>query len=86
MTKSTKAKANKSAPSKFRTKTEQVVSLLSRPSGASIAEIMKSTGWQAHSIRGFLAGSLKKKGHAVSSDVEAGGVRRYWLPAGQAET
>ncbi len=43
--------------------------------------MMKSTGWQAHSIRGFLAGSLKKKGHAVSSQVDESGVRRYRLAA-----
>lgn len=85
MTKSTKAKAKKAVPSKIRTKTEEVVSLLSRRSGASIAEMMKSTGWQAHSVRGFLAGSLKRKGHAVLGEVGADGVRRYWLTAAQAE-
>ncbi len=84
MTKSTKPKAKKAAAGKSRSKTEQVLILLGRAAGASIPEMMKSTGWQAHSIRGFLAGSLKKKGHAVSSQVDESGVRRYRLAA-QAE-
>lgn len=84
MTKSTKPKAKKATAAKSKNKTEQVLSLLGRSSGASIPELMKSTGWQAHSVRGFLAGSLKKKGHAVSSQVDEGRVRRYRLAA-QAE-
>ena len=81
MTKSNKTKVKKAAATKARTKADQVVGLLSRPSGASIAEMMKSTGWQAHSVRGFLAGSLKKKGHGVASELDEGGVRRYRLAA-----
>ena len=84
MTKSTKPKAKKAAAAKSKSKTDQFLALLGRPAGASIPEMMKSTGWQAHSVRGFLAGSLKKKGHAVSSQVNEGGVRRYRLAA-QAE-
>jgi hypothetical protein len=80
-----KSKTKKSAIAQPKSKTEQVLDLLGRPTGASIAEMMKATGWQAHSLRGFLAGSLKKKGHAVSSEVEAGGLRRYRLAAAQAE-
>ena len=79
MTKTTKPKAKKATAAKSRSKTEQVLNLLGRPSGASITEMMKSTGWQAHSVRGFLAGSLKKKGHAVASQLDEGGVRRYRL-------
>ncbi|KIL98266.1 MAG: DUF3489 domain-containing protein [Magnetospirillum sp.] len=43
------------------TKQEALISMLKRPEGASIAEIMEATAWQAHSIRGFIAGALKKK-------------------------
>jgi len=35
--------------------------LLSRPEGASIEELQKATGWRGHSVRGFLAGAVKKK-------------------------
>ena len=43
------------------TKQEALIAMLKRPEGASIAEIMEATTWQAHSIRGFIAGALKKK-------------------------
>lgn len=81
MSKITKTKAKRPSSSNAKPKAEQVVNLLSRPSGASVAEMMKATGWQAHSVRGFLAGSLKKKGHTVSSDLDGSGVRRYRLTA-----
>ncbi|MFN0263233.1 DUF3489 domain-containing protein [Tepidamorphus sp. 3E244] len=58
------------------TRLETILSLLTRPEGASIAELVEATGWQAHSVRGAIAGSLKKKGHAVSSQ-KVDGVRRY---------
>ena len=38
-----------------------IVDLLSRPEGAGIGELMQATGWQAHSVRGAVAGTLKKK-------------------------
>ena len=43
------------------TKTARVLALLKQPSGASLKSLMKATGWQAHSIRGFLSGHLGKK-------------------------
>jgi Protein of unknown function (DUF3489) len=43
------------------TKATQVIALLKQPSGASLKSLMKATGWQAHSVRGFLSGHLHKK-------------------------
>ena len=60
------------------TKTDQVLQLLKRSKGASVPDLMKATGWQAHSIRGFLSGAVKKKmGLTVVSEKDAKGVRRY---------
>ncbi len=47
------------------TKQEAVITLLSRPEGATIAQVMDATGWQPHTVRGFLAG-LKKRSIHVS--------------------
>jgi hypothetical protein len=60
------------------TKQAACLALLRGRDGASIDELQKATGWQAHSVRGFLAGAVKKKlGLALTSDKDAGGVRRY---------
>lgn len=60
------------------TKQERVLTLLSRPAGASIEEIMQATDWQQHSIRGFLAGTVKKKlGFVLKSSKDEDEPRRY---------
>ncbi|MGD1097149.1 MAG: DUF3489 domain-containing protein [Bryobacteraceae bacterium] len=43
------------------TKTERMIALLKRPSGATLNELMAETGWQAHSVRGFISGQLSKR-------------------------
>lgn len=43
------------------TKQAQIIAMLQHPEGASIAEIVETTGWQAHSARGMISGALKKK-------------------------
>jgi hypothetical protein len=53
-----------------------MVKMLRRPTGASLTELATATGWQPHSVRGALAGALKKKGHALVSD-KTNGERRY---------
>jgi hypothetical protein len=62
------------------TKQERVLILLSRPDGASIAEMMQATNWQQHSVRGLLAGTVKKKlGFLLTSSKPGDGVRRYHI-------
>ena len=74
-----KARANpKPAPAQppATTKLDRLAALLAQRDGASIAEMMSATGWQAHSVRGALAGSLKRRGLAIASG-KIDGVRRY---------
>jgi hypothetical protein len=55
-----------------------VIEMLRRSEGATIAQIMAATGWQAHTIRGAFAGALKKKrGLTVTSAKAEGGERVY---------
>ena len=62
------------------TKEALVIEMLRRPEGATIAQIMAATGWQAHTCRSAFAGALKKKrGLAVTSEKGDSGVRVYRL-------
>ncbi|MGI3212357.1 DUF3489 domain-containing protein [Roseovarius tibetensis] len=64
------------------TKQARIIALLQRPEGASIAEIVEATGWQAHSARGMISGALKKKlGLAITSRKEADRGTVYSLDA-----
>lgn len=77
----TRARAAASKPAaKTATKQSIVLGLLRRQGGASIDEIIKATDWQAHSVRGFFAGALKKRlGIEVVSEKGEDGVRRYYV-------
>ena len=66
-----------------RTKAEACLALLVRPEGASLAELQQLTGWQAHSVRGFLAGTVKKIPGASLTSEKAEGQRRYHLRRAQ---
>src|SRR5262249_22964356 len=58
-------------------KTAQVVAMLQREGGATLAEIMNTMGWQKHTVRGFMAGAMKKAGYTVESFKPEGGERTY---------
>lgn len=59
-------------------KSDLVLRALKRKSGVSVDELCKLTGWQAHSVRGFLSGTVRKKhGHEVVRQTDAKGVTRY---------
>jgi hypothetical protein len=54
-----------------------LVSLLQRPQGANLAEMVAATGWQAHSVRGAMSGGLKKGFNFVIDSQKVDGVRTY---------
>ncbi len=80
---STPAAASKTAPcddihAARVTKHDRILTLLTRRDGATIPEMMEASGWQQHSVRGFLAGTVKKKlGFPLTSSKTDGELRRY---------
>ena len=75
MTKPTKTTAPGAKP-KTVTKLDTLIGLLKQPGGADLSTMTAATGWQAHSVRGALAGAVRKKGHSVESGRIAD--RRVW--------
>lgn len=75
------ASAAKAAASAQRaTKSASLIALLKTKRGATLPEMMKATGWQQHSVRGFLAGTLRKRhGLKAVSEKPEDGPRRYRL-------
>ncbi len=65
-----------------KTKKEIAIALLERPEGASVGEMQGAMGWQEHSIRGFLAATVKKMpGVTLVSEKTDNGPRRYRIEA-----
>ena len=63
------------------TKEVQLIAILRRPEGATIAQVIEATGWQAHTVRGAISGALKKKrGLEVTSEKNEDGERVYRIP------
>ena len=63
-------------------KQSRVITLLSSPGGATIAALMKTTGWQQHSVRGFLAGVVRKKLKLKLNSKKIDGTRIYRVDSG----
>lgn len=68
------------APPAQQTKGEHILALLIRPSGANLAEIIAATGWQPHSVRGFISAQIGKRMGYVVQSFEKGGMRVYRIP------
>ncbi len=77
--KATARKSAKKAAARSGTKIAEIVNLLSRKRGATIEELAAATGWQVHSVRGAISGTVRRKlGHKIISEVQ-GDARRYRL-------
>jgi hypothetical protein len=74
--------AKKATAARDGSKAAKILDLLKRPGGATAKELMKATGWQPHSIRGFLSGTVSKKMKlTVVSTKDGGGERNYAIKA-----
>ncbi|MGA2270890.1 MAG: DUF3489 domain-containing protein [Bryobacteraceae bacterium] len=71
------AKAPEATGPREGSKTARVVAMLQRKNGATLSEVMKTMGWQKHTVRGFMAGAMKKAGYQVESFKPEGGERTY---------
>jgi Protein of unknown function (DUF3489) len=71
------AKQDDAAGPREGSKTAQVVDMLKRKNGATLEEIMEKMGWQKHTVRGFMAGAMKKAGYEVESFKSDKGERTY---------
>ncbi|RUU95895.1 DUF3489 domain-containing protein [Mesorhizobium sp. M6A.T.Cr.TU.017.01.1.1] len=67
------------------TKADTILELVSREGGATIAEIMAATDWQTHTVRGYIAGTLRKRGHDIVSKKIKGEETRYVIPRPEVE-
>ena len=69
-------KTNSANPS---SKQSRIVAMLQAPTGATIAAIMKATGWQKHSVRGFLAAVVRKRLKLKLTSEKVNGSRVYQI-------
>ena len=63
-------------------KQSRVIAMLQSPQGATIAAMMKATDWQQHSVRGFLAGVVRKRLKLKLSSKKVDGNRVYQIAGG----
>jgi hypothetical protein len=71
------AAARKSAAPRAESKGAKILEMIGRAKGATLAEIMKATDWQAHSVRGFISTAAKKHGVKIESAKNDAGDRTY---------
>jgi hypothetical protein len=67
------------SPTRSGTKQETVLGMLRQPKGTTIAAIMKATGWQQHSVRGFFAGVVRKRLKLKLGSKKVDGNRAYQI-------
>jgi hypothetical protein len=60
-------------------KQSRVIAMLQSPAGTTIAAMMQATGWQQHSVRGFLAGVVRKRLKLKLGSKKVDGTRVYWV-------
>jgi hypothetical protein len=80
----TKIRSKSEPKGRANSKQARVLTLLRRPSGATMASLMQSTGWQQHSVRGFLAGVVRRKLGLKLESEKTDGARVYRIVGGQA--
>jgi Protein of unknown function (DUF3489) len=64
-------------------KQDRVIALLRRPGGVTLNDLVKATGWQPHSVRGFLAGMIRKRLKLPLQSQKVKGARTYRIKAGK---
>lgn len=77
-----KAEKPRSRSNRSGTKQDVVLALLRQPTGATIAAMVKATGWQQHSVRGFLAGVVRRRLKLKLGSTKVDGVRAYRIAIG----
>ena len=74
--------ASKTCKTDPNSKQSRVIAMLQSPAGATIAAMVNATGWQQHSVRGFLAGVVRKRLQLKLDSAKVDGTRIYRLASG----
>ena len=82
-TKPQSAEEPKAHKADARSKQARIIAMLQSPAGTTVAAIMKATGWQQHSVRGFLAGVVRKRLKLKLASNKVNGNRIYQIAGGE---